>query len=69
MSYSVSGSSALLFHRQRRPAPEIGARNSVMITVRMAFTLALLFPIRVVEEADPDWRLLIWLLAFGSSER
>ncbi len=25
--------------------------------------LALLFPIRVVEEANPDWRLLSWLLA------
>src|SRR5204863_1298001 len=30
----------------------------------MTFTLALLFPIRVIEEANPDWRFLSWVLAF-----
>jgi exosortase len=52
------------FRWQRRPAPDIGARNNPMITVSMAFTLALLLPIRVIEEANPDWRLLSWVLAF-----
>src|SRR5256714_15135999 len=55
----------LLFYLrwQHRPAPDIGARNKAIITVSMAFTLALLFPIRVIEEANPDWRLLSWILA------
>ena len=52
------------FRWQRRPAPDIGARNNALITVSMAFTLALLFPIRVIEEANPDWRFLSWVLAF-----
>ncbi len=52
------------FRWQRRPAPEIGARNNAMAKVSMAFALALLFPIRVIEEANPDWRLLSWVLAF-----
>ena len=51
------------FRWQRRPGPDIRARNNVMITLSMAFTLALLFPIRVIEEANPDWRLLSWVLA------
>ena len=56
----------LLFYLrwQRRPAPDVGARKNPMIAVSMAFTLALLFPIRVIEEANPDWRLLSWVLAF-----
>lgn len=51
------------FRWQRRPGPGLGAQNNAMITVSMAFTLALLFPIRVIEEANPDWRLLSWVLA------
>src|SRR5256714_730539 len=55
----------LLFYLRwlRRPAPDIGARSNAMITVSLAFTLALLFPIRIIEEANPDWRLLSWILA------
>jgi exosortase len=56
----------LLFYLrwQRRPGPDIGARNNVMVRLGMALALALLFPIRVIEEANPDWRLLSWVLAF-----
>src|SRR5205085_6279996 len=46
------------FRWQRRPAPDIGARNNMMIKLGVALDLALLFPIRVIEEANPDWRLL-----------
>jgi exosortase len=49
---------------QRRPAPDIGGRNNVIVGVGLTFALALLFPIRVIEEANPDWRLLSWVLAF-----
>ena len=56
----------LLFYLrwQRRPAPDIRGRNSALITIAMAFGLALLLPIRVIEEANPDWRFLSWVLAF-----
>ena len=52
------------FRWRRRPAAGIDTRNNAMITLSMAFTLALLLPIRVIEEANPDWRLLSWILAF-----
>jgi exosortase len=51
------------FRWQRRPGPDIGARNNVMVRLAMAFALTLLFPIRVIEEANPDWRFLSWILA------
>jgi exosortase len=56
----------LLFYLrwQRRPGPDLRSQNNALITVAMAFALALLFPIRVIEEANPDWRLLSWILAF-----
>src|SRR5689334_7902178 len=44
------------FRWQRRPPPDISGRNDVMVRVSMAVTLVLLLPIRVVEEANPDWR-------------
>jgi len=52
------------FRWQRRPAPDIRARRNAIVVVSMAFTLALLLPIRIIEEANPDWRLLSWVLAF-----
>ena len=51
------------FRWQRRPGPDLGARNNVMVRLSLAFTLALLFPIRVIEEANPDWRFLSLVLA------
>jgi exosortase len=51
------------FRWQRRPSPDIGARNKVMVRLSIAFALTLLFPIRVIEEANPDWRFLSWILA------
>jgi exosortase len=52
------------FRWQGRPAPDISGRNNPVVTVALAFVLALLFPVRVVEEANPDWRFLSWILAF-----
>lgn len=48
---------------QRRPEPDLRARNYPMAGWAAGIVLVLLFPIRVVEEANPDWRLLSWLLA------
>lgn len=52
------------FRWQGRPAPDISGRNNAIVTVALAFVMALLFPVRVVEEANPDWRFLSWVLAF-----
>jgi exosortase len=52
------------FRWQRRPdphPPESG--HSAPVRLAAWTILLLLFPIRVVEEANPDWRLLSWLLA------
>src|SRR4051812_19202016 len=56
---------ALLFYFrwQTRPAPDVADRNNAMAGAGLAFVLALLVPIRIVEEANPDWRLLSWVLA------
>jgi exosortase len=52
------------FRWQRRPAGEpAAAPGSRPALAGMWLLLLLLFPIRVVEEANPDWRLLSWVLA------
>lgn len=53
------------FRWQRRPDPEAAVRGRRVAMVGMWFLLVLLFPIRVIEEANPDWRLLSWILALG----
>src|SRR5205807_9015016 len=46
------------FRWQRRPGPDPAAGRSGSMAGWAACTiLLLLFPIRVVEEANPDWRL------------
>jgi exosortase len=57
----------LLFYLrwQRRPPSDLEFRKSRAAIGGMWFVLALLFPIRVIEEANPDWRLLSWLLALS----
>ena len=54
----------LLWKRwQTRSMPVVpGARTLATFTIVLA--AALFFPIRLVAEANPDWRLLSWLLAF-----
>ncbi len=47
---------------QQRPAAERPSFGSGSVLIRCAI-LAVLFPVRVVEEANPDWRLLGWGLA------
>jgi exosortase len=52
------------FRWQRRPCPHPRSQNGSMARWTTWTVLLLLLPIRVVEEANPDWRLLSWLLAF-----
>ena len=48
---------------QRRPAADLHGGGLVIVRVSMALVLVFLLPIRIVEEANPDWRLLGWILA------
>ncbi len=63
------GAYLIILRWSTRPAPRPAALG---LLNRIAFTLALaaLVPLRVVFEANPDWRLLMWvhaLLVFGLS--
>jgi exosortase len=51
------------FRWQQRPAPEAAPRRRSSAIAGGWVLLALLFPLRVIEEANPDWRLLSWVLA------
>jgi exosortase len=53
------------FRWQRRPAAEPAVRGRRVVTGVMWLLLVLLFPVRVIEEANPDWRLLSWVLALS----
>ena len=54
----------LLWKRwQNRPAATT-PNASGLATIAIVFAAALFFVIRLVAEANPDWRLLSWLLAF-----
>ncbi|HEV2096353.1 MAG TPA: exosortase/archaeosortase family protein [Chthoniobacterales bacterium] len=63
--WAVPFLAGFLFHLrwQTRPlaTPVPGASRSAQVAVFAL--LALLLPIRIVEEANPDWRLLSWTLA------
>ena len=53
----------LLFKRWRnRPAPDTPTRRGLPIAL-IVVSAALFLPIRLLAEANPDWRLLSWLLA------
>jgi exosortase len=54
----------LLWKRwQNRPDP-IEPQMSKLATGTMVFAAALFLPIRLIAEANPDWRFLSWALAF-----
>lgn len=55
---------AYLFWRrwQSRPDPELPAARTLSISILAAFA-ALFLPIRFLADANPDWRMLCWLLA------
>ena len=51
------------FRWQRRPDPAPPFRERPFSAIGIWLLLAILFPIRVIEEANQDWRLLSWVLA------
>ncbi|HVF70529.1 MAG TPA: exosortase/archaeosortase family protein [Chthoniobacterales bacterium] len=51
------------FRWQQRPTPSPERIAPIAITVPAALLLLFLFPIRLIEEANPDWRLLSWVFA------
>src|SRR3954468_4864206 len=56
--------SLILYFRWRRaPIPDALPEAPAGPKIAIWILLLLLFPIRVVEEANPDWRFLSWLLA------
>ena len=64
--WAVPFLAALLFYLRwrRRPAPAVlEATRASGIAGWML--LILLFPVRIIEEANPDWRLLSWVLALS----
>src|SRR3979411_3049368 len=46
-----------------RPAPDPADSRALPVTLMLVCAL-LFFPVRFVAEANPDWRLLSWALAF-----
>jgi exosortase len=57
------GALILYLRWQRRPPPGLHGRALGMARLGMLSVLLLLLPIRIIEEANPDWRLLGWVLA------
>jgi exosortase len=56
----------LLFQRWRaRPAPE-ASRVGFRFWMFVAALALVLLPARLIQEANPDWRLNVWLLAFDA---
>src|SRR2546425_11735957 len=65
--WTVPFLAALLFYLRwvdrPRPAAQPGERGLSLAQLGRWSLLAMLLPIRVIEEANPDWRLLAWALA------
>ena len=65
--WTVPFLAAYLFWRrfQQAPAPA-EARNSVVPWIIALGAAALIIPVRVVQEANPDWRILSWVMALSA---
>jgi len=61
------GALILYLRWQRRPVPAPRPAKSRALLALLWLLLLLLLPFRVIEEANPDWRLLSWLLALAVS--
>ncbi len=62
--WAVPFLAALLFYLRWPGRPVAGKPpHGAVVAVAMWILLVLLLPIRAIEEANPDWRLLSWTLA------
>ncbi|MDQ6656478.1 MAG: exosortase/archaeosortase family protein [Verrucomicrobiota bacterium] len=64
--WTVPFLTAFIFWRrwERAPAPEKPARTLLPLLV-MFVAAVLLIPVRLIQEASPDWRILSWTMAFS----
>ena len=61
--WAVPFLSAFLFYLRWPTRPDARPQSSAALTAACWVILALLLPVRLVEEANPDWRLLSWAFA------
>ena len=64
--WTVPFLAALVFWRRFRtaPAPE-RPLNTLIPAILMVAAAAALIPVRLIQEANPDWRILSWTMAFS----
>ncbi len=61
--WAVPFLTAFLFYLRWPSRPAAQPQSSVGLSVASCVILALLLPVRLIEEANPDWRLLSWTFA------
>jgi hypothetical protein len=62
--WAVPFLAGLMFYLRWPARPPAQPLSSSWLTVAAWALLALLLPIRMIEEANPDWRLLSWIFAW-----
>lgn len=62
--WAVPFLTAFLFYLRWPARPAARPQSSAVLTIASCTILVLLLPVRLVEEANPDWRLLSWAFAF-----
>jgi exosortase len=63
--YLVPLLSAALLWRRWQTRPDAGPASGEMSMWVALVAIAVLFPVRLVEEANPEWRLILWAHAFA----
>jgi exosortase len=65
--WAVPVLAAFVFWRRWQSAPEPSAPRASAVWISIVVLAALfLVPVRLIQEANPDWRLLSWTMAFGA---
>lgn len=65
--WTVPFLAAYIFWRRMQRAPEAAQPHLTFLPAMILLAAAALFiPIRVIQEANPDWRILSWIIAFAA---